>query len=114
MTLYHNDEFRETDLDVEAATPIASKHLNPPLPTESFAVRELPASDLTAALIYEGPLREITPAVLALLAYIGVHRHIPAGPLRELHLSGPAHDENGNEPDSLVTELQLPIQRVER
>lgn len=114
VTLYHNDEFRETDLDVETAVPVAPKYLNPSPPPESFKVRELPASDLTAALIYEGPIREITPAILALLTYIGTHRHIPAGPLRELHLSGPAHDANGQEPDSLVIELQLPIQRVER
>lgn len=113
VTLYHNDEFRETDLDVEAAVPVALKLFNPAPPTESFIVRELPASDLTAALIYEGRLREITPAVLALLAYAGTHQHVPAGPLRELHLSGPAHAD-GHEPDSLVVELQLPMQKVER
>ncbi len=114
VTLYHNDEFSETDLDVETAVPVVPKHLKQPPPTETFAVRELPASALTATAIYEGPLREITPAVLALLAYVGTHRHIPAGALRELHLSGPAHEADGREPDSLVVELQLPIQRVDR
>lgn len=114
LTLYHNDEFVETELDVETAVPIATRALQQTYPVEIITIHELPASHLTASLIYEGPLREIMPAILALLTYIGTHRHLPAGPLRELHLSGPAHDEDGNESDALVTELQLPIQRVER
>jgi DNA-binding transcriptional MerR regulator len=112
ITLYHNDEYTETDLDVETALPVSPKYLQQPPRSEIFTVRELPVSDLTAALIYEGPFDGMTSAILALLAYAGAHRHLPAGPLRELHLSGPAHDEAGVEQESPVIELQLPIQRL--
>lgn len=112
ITVYHAEEYRDTDLDVEATLGVQPNTLRQPPPDDGLIFRELPAADLTAALIYEGPLREMTPAVLALLKYVGTHRHVPAGPLRELHLSGPAHDADGVEQANPVTELQLPIQRV--
>ena len=114
ITLYHNEEYTETDIEVEAGVPIAPKHLRQPPSGDAFAVRELPASDLTAALIYEGSFDEMTPAILALLRHIGAHNHMPAGPLRELHLSGPAHDEAGVTQENPVVEFQIPIQRLER
>ena len=105
VTLYHNDEFRETDLDVEVALPVAPT--TQPIP-DQLTVRELPAVELAAAVIYEGPIREITPAILALLSYIGRHNHIIAGPLREHHLSGPVH-VNGQPVATAIVELQVPI-----
>lgn len=113
ITLNHLDEYRETDLDVETALGVPPKTLRQPPADEALTFRELPASDLTAALIFEGPFQEMTPAILALLKHVGTHGHVPAGPLRELHLSGPAHDAGGVEQARPVIELQLPIQRVE-
>lgn len=105
LTLYHNEEYQETDLDVEVALPVApmTKLVN-----EQLTVRDLPGADLAAALIYEGPLMGMQQAVLALLAYIGTHHHVIAGPLRELHHSGPVHINNQPVP-SAVVELQIPI-----
>ncbi|MGQ0603569.1 MAG: MerR family transcriptional regulator [Anaerolineales bacterium] len=113
ITIYHLDEYRETDLDVEATLGVQSKLLRQPPTDDGLTFRELPPSDLTAALIYEGPFRDMTPAVLALLKHVGTHRHIPAGPLRELHLSGPAHDAQGNDHPSPVVELQIPIRKID-
>jgi len=114
ITLYHNEEYSETDLDVETAVPVQPRYLKQPPTRGEYTLQELPGYDLAAALIYEGPFSEITPAILALLAYIGVHDHIAAGPLRELHLSGPAHDENGVPQESPVIELQVPIRQSEQ
>ena len=61
-----------------------------------------------AGLIYEGPLRDMKPAILDLVGWIGVHEHVPIGPLREVHLSGPVHDDDVVEEET-VTELQVPI-----
>lgn len=108
VTLYHNDEYQETELDVEVALPVASTTLAIP---DELVVRELPGAELAAALIYEGPLRQMEPAILALLAYIGTHRHMVIGPLRELHLSGPVH-VNGQPVPSAIVELQVPIAPV--
>lgn len=107
ITLYHTDEYRETDVEVETAVVIPTTYSQPPH-TERLTCRELPPADLAAALIYEGSFNDITGAVLELLRWIGLHRHVPAGPLRELHLSGPAH-VNGVTVETAVIELQLPI-----
>lgn len=105
LTLYHTDEYRETNLDVEMALPVAPTTQSR---DERLTVRDLPGADLAAALIYEGPLADMQPAILALLTYIGTHRHIITGPLRELHHSGPVHCNN-QPVRSAVVELQIPI-----
>lgn len=112
ITLYHAEEYTEIDLDVETAVAIQPKHLQHAPHDDGPTFRELPASELTAALIYEGPFGEMMPAILALLAYIGAHRHTAAGPMRELHLSSPAHDADGVAQANPVIELQVPIHRV--
>lgn len=112
-TLYHTDEYRETDLDVETAVAVQPKTLRQPPASDDLTFRELPPVELAAALIYEGPFAEMTPAIFALMAHIGTHRHTMAGPLRELHLSGPAHNEAGRVQTNPVVELQIPIQRID-
>lgn len=111
ITLYHTEEYRETDLDVETAVAIAPRHLEELPVHDALVLRELPGCDLAAALIYEGPFEEMVPAILELLKWVGIHRHRVAGPLRELHLSGPAHAD-GVVQDTAVIELQLPIERA--
>lgn len=70
--------------------------------------RVLPPHELVASLIYEGSFQEMTSAVLELLRWVGLHQHVPVGPLHELHLSGPAHPDQPV-PDLPVIELQVPI-----
>lgn len=110
VMLYHAEEYTEVDLDVEAAVPVQPKYLHVPLVGEVFSFRELPASDLTAAMIYEGPFSEVSSAVLALFQWIGTHNHLIVGPIREMRLSGPAHiTYPRREPP--VLELQVPIKK---
>lgn len=112
LVLYHAEEYRETDLDVEAAVAIHPKYISQPPASPTLTFRELPAHDLVASLIYEGPLREVVPAVLALLSWVGRNNHVPCGPFRELHLSGPAHIETAVDDAAMVTELQVPIAKI--
>jgi DNA-binding transcriptional MerR regulator len=108
LILYHTEEYRETDLEVETAVAVHPKFLSNQPIDKKIRFRQLPGYELAASLIYEGALSEIIPAVLALLRWVGLHQHVPVGPLREIHLSGPVHGANVVE-DELVTELQLPI-----
>lgn len=112
ITLYHNEEYTETDLKVEVSVPVQSKHLDAPR-RGFFEVHRLPAHDLAASMIYEGPYDGMTPAILSLLNWVGLNGHVPAGPLRELHLSGKAHPDGQQVVDSAVIEFQLPIVAVE-
>jgi DNA-binding transcriptional MerR regulator/effector-binding domain-containing protein len=111
IILYHSGEYRETDLPVEAALGVADGELATVDPESPLQFRQLPGHEMVAALIYEGAFTNLTAAALALLGWIGRHGHTVAGPLREIHLSGPAHGRKaeGTEP---VTELLVPIRRA--
>ncbi|MCA9972080.1 MAG: GyrI-like domain-containing protein, partial [Anaerolineales bacterium] len=113
LILYHADEYRETDLDVEVCVALpAPLPARPPRADADVTFRVLPAYDLVGALIYEGPFAEMTTAVLELVRWSGIHQHVPVGPLREIHLSGPAHPLTPTAGDPVV-ELQYPIARID-
>jgi DNA-binding transcriptional MerR regulator len=110
LILYHAEEYKETDLEVEAcvALPEARDMVAGNEGDDEMYFRVLPEHKLVASLIYEGQFEEMTPAILELLRWTGTHRHVPVGPLRELHLSGPAHPDKPS-PELPVVELQFPI-----
>jgi DNA-binding transcriptional MerR regulator len=108
VTFYHNDEYPESDLDVEAAVRISAEYLNVTLEHPDIKVRNAPAEKNVAALIYEGPYRDVGSAVLVLLNWIGINEWNISGSVREMHLSGPAHAK-GEVQEKAVLELQIPI-----
>ena len=110
IMLFHAEAYTEVNLDVEATLPIPPSHLQDDLVDEVYAFRELPASDLMAALIYEGPFGEVIPAVLALFHWVGRHNHMIVGPMREVHLSTRYTSCNKLHEDP-VLELQVPIKK---
>ena len=115
LTLYHNEEYAETDIDMEVAAPVDAGVVTAAAggtlrAGERIELRTLPACDLAAALVYEGPFEELMSPIQALLRFVGMHGHTLAGPLRELHLSGPAHGPHPH--DRPVIELQVPIRRL--
>jgi DNA-binding transcriptional MerR regulator/effector-binding domain-containing protein len=113
LILYHTAEYKETDLDVEAAVAVAPRYADHPPLEEGVILRTIPGHELAASLIYEGALRDVVPAVLELLGWVAYQEHVPAGPLREIHLSGPLHAE-GAVDEEAVTELLLPVRAAAR
>jgi DNA-binding transcriptional MerR regulator len=114
LTLYHNEEFTETAIDMEVAAPVAVEAMAEVAAAPSAAghltFRTIAPCEMAAALVYEGPFAELSGPIQALLRWVGLHRHMPAGPLRELHLSGPAHGQPTDQ--APVIELQVPIRRI--
>ena len=108
VTFYHNDEYREHDIDMEVAVAVADDVVTAAAAHDELTFRRVPGAELAAALIFEGPFERIVAPIQSLLRWVGLHRHVPAGPLREVHLSGPAHcaDDQRVLP---VIELQVPI-----
>jgi DNA-binding transcriptional MerR regulator/effector-binding domain-containing protein len=107
LTLYHNEDYRDHDIDMEVAVPVdAAIAANPPV-EEHICFRTIEGHDLAAAVIYEGPFAGVVGPIQSLLRWVCLHEHTPIGPLRELHLSGPAH--NGGPDGDQVIELQFPI-----
>ena len=108
VTFYHNDEYRETDIDMEVAVAVADGVMVQTPVHDELILRRVPGCELAAALTFEGPFESVVGPIQSLLRWVGMHRHAPAGPLREVHLSGPAHCATVT--DALpVIELQVPI-----
>lgn len=108
VTFYHNEEYPETDLDVETAVLVSEKNLNTVTEHPHIKIRTTPSEKSVAALIYEGPFQNVGSAALVLLKWVGINSWHISGPLRELHLSGPAHVK-GQVVENAVLELQIPI-----
>lgn len=105
MILYHAEDYRETDIEVETSVCVSGSLLDGEY--DGLRLRELPTYERVAALIYEGPLNEMGRAILSLLDWVGRNNHAPTGPLREIHVGGLIH--RTVEETNTVVELQLPI-----
>lgn len=110
ITIYHQEEYSESEIDAEFGVAVQSKYMKAAPADEHVRFRELPEYASAAALIYEGAFVNLLDGVLTLLKWVAMHGYSFAGPMRELHLSGPAHkaDDEGVVP---VTELQIPIHK---
>ena len=104
LAIYHDGEYRERDVDVEIAVPVAEA-----LPGGGqVTVRELPGGQM-ASLIHKGGFQAIGEAYAALMAWIGSGGHNVVGPNREIYLTGP-DDVDG--PADYVTEVQFPVEKA--
>jgi len=119
LTIYHDTEYRERDVDVEVATPISA----PLSSTERVAVRELPGAEQMACVIHQGSYDGLDQAYNALLAWIEANGYRIVGPNREVYLRCPDNDYAdpetigyaeyvADEPAAFVTEVQLPVAKA--
>lgn len=105
FTLYHDDEFKERDWDLEVCEPIDVDV------TEStrVKVRTLPASTL-ACTLHNGPFTTIGEAYNAIGKWITDNGYRITGPCREVYLK-PAKNGSQTDPET-VTEIQFPVEKV--
>jgi len=101
LSIYHDPEFKEDDLDIEIGVPcerrLAGKgHLDG---------RELPGGPV-ATTLHAGPYDSIGQAYQALYAWIQEHGHETDGPPREVYLVSFGQTQN---PDEFRTELAWPL-----
>lgn len=102
IAIYHDMEYRERDVDVEVAVPIAGSLAA----TERIKVYELPAVEQMACLIHQGPYETINESYQALMSWVEANGYQMTGPDREIYLK--SYDQT-NDPASFVTELQQPV-----
>ncbi|WP_243670842.1 MerR family transcriptional regulator [Methanoculleus chikugoensis] len=104
MFICHDEEYRETDADIEVALPIAGS-VN--LDGTAIGVVTLPAGRFASVLHTGPPYPGVGKAYERLFAYMNEHRLVPAGPpSRELYLNDPAEVPE----DELLTEVQFPVE----
>jgi effector-binding domain-containing protein len=104
MTIYHDQEYRDEDADVEVALPIAGRIT---LDDPSIEVKNLPGGTFVS-IIHTGPYQGVGKAHERIYAYVVEHGYVPDGPSRELYYSDPHEVPE----DQLMTEVQFPIRKV--
>jgi len=112
--LYHQSEYVERDIDMEAAVAVAAPEASSS-DGDRLHFRELPAVREMASVVHQGSAWDIPRAIAALYTWVGENGYGVAGPYREIHLYGRENDLFRSDPstiDSIVVELQLPVQRV--
>ncbi|HSL29202.1 MAG TPA: MerR family transcriptional regulator [Anaerolineales bacterium] len=115
MTIYHDQEYRENDIDAEVILPlkfaVAGK--------ESMQVIQLPRVRAAACVVHTGDYATIYQAYNSLLGWIGANGYHIAGPIREVYLRYTADGLGfdlpptylAKDPNSYVTELQVPVEK---
>jgi effector-binding domain-containing protein len=101
FALYHDEEFKEEDVDVEFCVPIDRRVAG----AGRLDGRVLPAGEV-AVTLHAGAYEGIGGAYRALAAWIQEHGHETAGPPRETYLCGPPQ---ASSPAEYRTEIAWPI-----
>ena len=105
FTLYHDEEYKERDWDLEVCEPITDALTE----SKRVKVRTLPAASLACA-IHHGPFVTINEAYAAIGKWIEANGYRITGPCREVYLKGA---ENGSQTDpNTVTEIQFPVEKA--
>jgi DNA-binding transcriptional MerR regulator/effector-binding domain-containing protein len=114
LMLYHNTEYSDEDIQMEAAVVLSKKAAKAISKThEQIKIYELPAQAAMATTIHHGMLNDIPQAIIALFGWIGSNAYHSAGAIRELHLSGREVDMSTEEDYAVpvVMEMQIPVAR---
>ncbi len=106
LSLYHDDEYKERDWDIEVCEPIQSELIE----SERVKIRQLPAIETMACVLHQGPFITISEAYDAIMKWIGESGYQIMGPAREVYLR---EAEAGNQEDpNTVTEIQFPVRKA--
>lgn len=118
LSLYHDREYRERDMDTEVAVPLRSEIIG----NDEIRVYELPGIPLAACVTHAGGYATVYQAYNALLAWIEANGYRMSGPVREVYLRygadglefelPPTYLQKGASP--FVTELQISVETDRR
>lgn len=106
LSLYHDDEYKERDWEIEVCEPLAADISS----NRRITVRVLPAVDTMACTIHHGPFVTIGEAYNALMRWIDENGYHITGPMREVYLK-PARHGSQTDPGT-VTEIQAPVEKA--
>lgn len=108
LAVYYDLEYRDQGVDVEAAVPVSRGVRG----GGRVTVHELPGAESAASAIHTGAYSGISAAYQALLTWSQANGYRLNGPGREIYLQGGAiPPAAGADPNTFVTELQLPVER---
>ena len=106
LSIYHDDEFKEVDWDIEVCEVIQA----PLKESKRVKVRTLPSVEAMACCVHHGPFSTIGEAYNAIQKWITGNGYRIAGPCREVYLR-PSQAGSQTDPDT-VTEIQFPVEKM--
>jgi len=108
--MYHDDEYKERDWDIEACEPIEADVPE----TGRVKVRTLPAVETMACTVHHGPFVTIGEAYDAIGKWISANGYRICGPSREiyLHVTEEGQGMVSQTDPQTVTEIQFPVEKV--
>ena len=107
LTIVHDSEFKEVDLDVEVAYPLAKRNEQsyPLADDRRLSFRELEAVPTVASVMHIGSYYALTETYASLGQWIIANNYEIVGRPREIYLRAPENDQPP------LTEIQMPIER---
>jgi DNA-binding transcriptional MerR regulator len=101
----HDEEYREQDVDVEIAVPVAGD-----IPAGSrLVVRDLPAVESAACMVHQGPYETLTASYGHLMEWLEANGYRICAPTREVYVRGP---DEATTPADYITEIQAPVEKA--
>ena len=104
-SIYHDDEYKESDVDVEIAIPVAVAGEN----SGAFVFKELGAIPQAATIRFSGPYEGTMEASEKLAAWIEQNGYVFDGQIRGYGIVMPCP---GVAPEDYLTELQVPVRKA--
>ncbi len=105
FTIYYDEEYRETGVDVEAAVPISKELAS----SDRVKVHELPGVEEMACIVHQGSYDTLDEAYNQLMAWIEANGYRICGPNRVVYIKGP---RPLRKPSGYVSEVQFPVEKA--
>ena len=105
LAIWHDNEYKEQDVDGEACVPIDEKYQVPP-PVQSTKLAPIKV----ASVIHHGAYNTLNQSYQIVLKWVATNGFQVSGPIREvyLHFDQPVRQDD----ESYVTEIQVPVAKL--
>jgi DNA-binding transcriptional MerR regulator len=107
FTIDHDEEYKETDHDLEVCEPINSGVEI----TANFETKTLPAVKEMASLVHHGSFQTLPDSYQKMIRWLGENKYQICGPGREIYITiseGEVKQDDSNN----VAEIQFPVKKV--
>jgi effector-binding domain-containing protein len=108
LTLYHDTEYKEHDVDAEVCEPITVNLRG----NDRIKAYDLPAVETMASVVHKGPFNTISQAYSAIMSWVQANGYRICGPDREIYLQTAGDGKIHQDDPSYVTEIQIPVERA--
>lgn len=104
FSLYHDDDYREENVDIELCTVVESEVPNVP---DELNYRQVDGCNKAVSILIKGPYSNISSAYLKFAHWLEEHEEYRmSGPTRQICHVSPV---NSKDPEEYITELLIPL-----